>query len=115
MAGLAVARLLRGRERLSLASASIECNDSTTRGRRMATLTIRGLDDDLKAALRLRAAQHGRSMESEVREILRTVLVERSSSGPGMAARISRRFADVGGADVELPNRTEPPRAAELG
>lgn len=36
----------------------------------MATLTIRDFDDDLKAALRVRAAQHGRSMESEVREIL---------------------------------------------
>src|SRR5215208_936439 len=60
----------------------------------MATLTIRDFDDDLKAALRVRAAQHGRSMESEVREILRTVL-ERSSSGPGMATRIRQRFTDV--------------------
>lgn len=40
----------------------------------MATLTIRDFDDELKAALRVRAAEHGRSMESEVREILRTAL-----------------------------------------
>ncbi|HEX4559690.1 MAG TPA: Arc family DNA-binding protein [Mycobacterium sp.] len=81
----------------------------------MATLTVRDLDDDLKAALRVRAAKHGRSMESEVREILRTAL-ERPSSGPGMATRIRQRFADVAGvADLEPPNRTERPRAAKFG
>ncbi len=37
----------------------------------MASLTVRKLDDDLKAALRLRAARHGRSVEDEVRVILR--------------------------------------------
>ena len=80
----------------------------------MATLTIRDFDDDLKAALRVRAAEHGRSMESEVREILRTVL-ERPSSGPGRATRIRQRFSGVGDTDLELPNRTERPRAAEIG
>ncbi|HYW61970.1 MAG: antitoxin FitA [Mycobacterium sp.] len=80
----------------------------------MATLTIRDFDDDLKAALRVRAAEHGRSMESEVREILRTVL-ERPANGPGMATRIRQRFSDVtGSADLELPSRTEVPRAAKF-
>ena len=37
----------------------------------MASLTVRQLDEHLKAALRLRAAQNGRSMEDEVRTILR--------------------------------------------
>jgi phosphopantothenoylcysteine decarboxylase/phosphopantothenate--cysteine ligase len=37
----------------------------------MASLTVRQLDDKLKRLLRLRAAQHGRSMEHEVRVILR--------------------------------------------
>src|SRR5712672_1518811 len=37
----------------------------------MASITIRQLDDDLKKRLRLRAARHGRSMEDEVRTILR--------------------------------------------
>jgi phosphopantothenoylcysteine decarboxylase/phosphopantothenate--cysteine ligase len=37
----------------------------------MASLTVRQLDDKLKRLLRLRAAQHGRSMEDEVRVILR--------------------------------------------
>ena len=37
----------------------------------MASLTVRQLDDALKRLLRLRAARHGRSMEDEVRVILR--------------------------------------------
>jgi plasmid stability protein len=40
----------------------------------MASLTIRDLDDSLKQDLRLRAARHSRSMEEEVRQILRAVL-----------------------------------------
>ena len=37
----------------------------------MASLTVRQLDEKLKKLLRLRAARHGRSMEDEVRVILR--------------------------------------------
>lgn len=36
----------------------------------MAILTVRNLPDDVHRALRVRAAQHGRSTEAEVREIL---------------------------------------------
>lgn len=36
----------------------------------MAILTIRSLDDQVRDKLRVRAAQHGRSMEAEVRAIL---------------------------------------------
>ena len=42
----------------------------------MASITIRNLDDGLKQRLRLRAAEHGRSIEEEVREILRLVVGE---------------------------------------
>src|SRR3954466_14236320 len=41
----------------------------------MASITIRQLDDDLKRRLRLRAARNGRSMEDEVRTILRGAAV----------------------------------------
>ncbi len=37
-------------------------------------LTVRGIDDDLKRQLRVRAAENGRSMEAEVRQILRHAL-----------------------------------------
>lgn len=40
----------------------------------MASLTIRKLDETLKNRLRMRAAAHGRSMEEEVRIILRETL-----------------------------------------
>jgi phosphopantothenoylcysteine decarboxylase/phosphopantothenate--cysteine ligase len=42
----------------------------------MASLTVRQLDDKLKRLLRLRAARHGRSMEDEVRVILRQAAAE---------------------------------------
>ena len=40
----------------------------------MTSLTIRGIDDTLKRALRIRAAENGQSMEEEVRQILRKAL-----------------------------------------
>ncbi|MDR2212315.1 MAG: plasmid stabilization protein, partial [Pseudomonadales bacterium] len=39
----------------------------------MATLTVRNVPDDVHRALRVRAAQHGRSTAAEVREILASV------------------------------------------
>ena len=36
----------------------------------MASITVRNLDDELKRRLRVRAAEHGCSMEQEAREIL---------------------------------------------
>lgn len=39
----------------------------------MASITIRNLDDGVKQRLRVRAAEHGRSMEEEARELLREV------------------------------------------
>ena len=79
----------------------------------MATLTIRDFDDELKAGLRLRAAKHGRSMEAEVRAILRSALTKPGSE-LGVARRIRQRFADVDNAAFPLPPRVEPPRAAEF-
>ncbi len=40
----------------------------------MAILTVRNVPDDVHRALRVRAAQHGRSTEAEVREILAAVV-----------------------------------------
>ncbi|MBN8973826.1 MAG: bifunctional phosphopantothenoylcysteine decarboxylase/phosphopantothenate synthase, partial [Rhizobiales bacterium] len=54
----------------------------------MASLTIRKLDDAIKAELRLRAAQHGRSVEDEVRNILRD-----AASGGALATELSHRTA----------------------
>ncbi len=40
----------------------------------MAVLTVRNLPDEVHRALRLRATQHGRSTEAEVRAILESVV-----------------------------------------
>jgi phosphopantothenoylcysteine decarboxylase/phosphopantothenate--cysteine ligase len=63
----------------------------------MASLTIRKLDEAIKAELRLRAARHGRSVEDEVRVILREAaegpVAPAPSPSPAPAARPSRAAA----------------------
>ena len=79
----------------------------------MATLTIRNLDATLKERLRVRAAQHGHSMEAEVRDILQDTLNEPERPAVNLYQRIRSRFAPLGGVDLELPPREpapEPPR-----
>jgi antitoxin FitA len=66
----------------------------------MATITIRRLDESTKARLRMRAAGHGRSMEEEVREILKVALTADRVSPPNLAVSIRRRFAALGGVDL---------------
>lgn len=76
----------------------------------LASITIRNLDPALKERLRVRAAQHGQSMEAEARRILQTVLVPQEA--PPMRHlydRVRARFAPLGGVDLELPPR-EPVR-----
>jgi plasmid stability protein len=79
----------------------------------MATLTIRDLDDEIRDQLRVRAARHGRSMEAEVRAILRDALAGRQFSD-GLGQRIKQRFAALGGAELEQPERLERPRIPTL-
>ena len=77
----------------------------------MASITIRNLDDDVKTRLRVRAAGNGRSMEEEVRLILRDA-VEPKPRGRNLAEAIRARIAPLGGVDLELPPRgpgREPP------
>jgi plasmid stability protein len=67
----------------------------------MATLTIRDVDDALKQRLRIRAAHGNRSMEEEVRQILRAALMSQPQPEAGLAQRVRARFAGLG--DVQLP------------
>jgi len=77
----------------------------------MATLTIRGLEDDLHRLLRISAAHHGRSMEAEARAILRERLAPKAAA-TGLGSRIHDRIAALGGVDLELPDRNETARSA---
>jgi antitoxin FitA len=58
----------------------------------VATLTVRNLDDDVVRALRIRAAEHGRSAEAEHREILRTALT--GSRQPSLRVAAAKRLAE---------------------
>ena len=74
----------------------------------MASITIRNLDDEVKTRLRVRAADHGRSMEEEARLILRDA-VGRKSSSRDLASIIRAHFGPANGVDLVLPPR-EPAR-----
>ncbi len=76
----------------------------------MASITIRNLDDGVKQRLRRRAADHGRSMEEEARDILRQA-VGRASTPADLGQAIHRRFAALGGIDLDLPQREAMPEA----
>jgi plasmid stability protein len=72
---------------------------------RMASITIRNLDDELKARLRVRAAHRRRSMEDEVRHILRGALSRESREDASLGEAIQRRFQALGGVKLPLPHR----------
>jgi plasmid stability protein len=79
----------------------------------MASITIRRLDERTKTRLRVRAAQHGRSMEEEARTLLRAALAEDVVQGVNLADAISSRFRRLGGVELRLPTRQpmrEPPK-----
>ena len=79
----------------------------------MASFTIRNLDDPIKRGLRLRAAQHGWSMEEEARHILRVALEIETRDAPDLFAAIRRRIAPLGGVTLAIPRRRtlrDPPR-----
>jgi plasmid stability protein len=80
----------------------------------MSSITIRNLDPALKERLRVRAAQHGHSMEAEARRILQdTLKVPLRKPARSFYDRIHDRFAALGGVELELPPREpgrEPPR-----
>jgi len=75
----------------------------------MATITIRRLDDGLKSKLRVQAAQHGRSMEEEAREILRQGLAKVSTPMRNLATEIRELIEPLGGVDLEIPPRDDYP------
>jgi len=78
----------------------------------MPSITIRNLDEQTKARLRVRAAHRKRSMEDEVRNILRVALAD-DAAARDLAQAIRRRFQPLGGVELSLPAREpmrEPPK-----
>lgn len=68
----------------------------------MAQLIVRNLEDSVRDELRARAADHGRSMEEEVREIIRTAVLSPSNKAKArkLGSRLARRFRRTG---LKLP------------
>ncbi len=78
----------------------------------MATITVRNLDEWVKQRLHVRAAANGRSMEQEVRVILRAAVDEEAPT-QDLASAIRARFAPLGGVELDIPPRSamrEPPQ-----
>ena len=68
----------------------------------MGQLVVRNLEDEVKLRLQRRASRHGRSMEEEVRDILRDALKEDDSTGRGLGTEIASLFTKKG-LTVDIP------------
>jgi plasmid stability protein len=80
----------------------------------MAQFIVRHLEEDVKARLKRRAERHGRSMEDEVRHILRNAVKEENKPVARLGSRIAARFGKVG-LRADLPElRGQPVRQADL-
>ena len=81
----------------------------------MAALTIRNIDESIKVGLRVRAAQHGRSMEEEARRILAQALRD-ADAAPierPLGSRLHEHFAGLG--EIPIPARRVARAAPNLG
>lgn len=81
----------------------------------MATLTIRGLDETLKSRLRMEAARQGWSMEETARQILRRALMTPDPGSGGLAGRVHGYCVEADAFDLEIPERSAPRPATDLG
>lgn len=76
-----------------------------------ASITVRNLDVNIKTRLRLMAAQHGWSMEQEVRHILLQATSQAVMPTTSLAKRIHNRFAPLQIDALSVPAR-QPQRPA---
>jgi plasmid stability protein len=83
------------------------------KGDDMAMLTVRNLPDDVHRALRVRAAQHGRSTEAEVREILENAVKPESRLRTGEALAALGRKIGLVAEDFEVFDRVRDTTPAE--
>ncbi len=62
----------------------------------MAQFVVRNLEDEVKERLQRRAKKHGRSMEAEVRDILRNAVAGGNNPAGALGTRLASRFAQIG-------------------
>jgi plasmid stability protein len=85
----------------------------------MATITIRRLSEEVRRALKRRAAENHRSMEAEAREVLEQAVARHRFVHSWLAAaeRVRALGPEPGGQpaeDLDLPARSAP-RPVDLG
>ena len=78
----------------------------------MAVVTVRNLPEQTHRALRLRAAQHGRSTEAEIRVILEEAVRPEGRVKIGSALAAFRQR--LGGLDLHIARDESSPRAASF-
>ncbi|MDI1247042.1 MAG: plasmid stability protein [Rhodoferax sp.] len=76
----------------------------------MPSVTIRKISEETHRAIKLRAAQHGRSTEAEIRSILDTAIRQKLGLGTALAAIGS----SLGGVELEWTRDATPVAAAEF-
>lgn len=69
----------------------------------MAQLVVRNIESRVKQRLQHRAKRHGRSMEEEVREILRNAVTEKHVPARGLGTEIAALVKKRGGLTAEIP------------
>jgi plasmid stability protein len=68
----------------------------------VARLIVRNIETEVKSRLQRRAKRHGRSMEEEVRDILRNALKQEDAPTGGLGTEIASLFRKVG-LDMDIP------------
>ncbi len=80
----------------------------------MAQFIVRKLEDDVKTRLKRRARRHGRSMEEEIRHILRDAVKDENRPAAALGSRIAGRFRESGLTE-DLPElRGQHPRSPDF-
>jgi len=62
----------------------------------MGSLIVRNVPESIKDRLKRRAKKHGRSMEEEVREILRRAAHEEEKPAVGIGTEFANKFRELG-------------------
>jgi plasmid stability protein len=93
-------------------SKSIDCYHSSSiyGGAAMSSVTVRNLPEATHRALKLRAAQHGRSTEAEIRLILENAVAPKIGLGSALVA-IGQQ---LGGIDLDFPRDKRPVEPASF-
>lgn len=71
----------------------------------MSSITVRNIEESIKAGLRIRAARHGCSMEQEARNILKQTIAQEPPEQISFAELVNRRFKGIAVQYLPIPAR----------